>query len=191
MCVDGRAVHRDANASVSSTATGKLCLRASEGHRDAFLADEEWLIRQFLYDPLKVFRLAHRPPLNLKRFSHVDQSRVRPQCHRRSRIADRLHRSAPSEKLSESSQLLAFWQEVCLPRAGKCRRQCAPILAASFRDRKGASQSNPGGVISEAGSTLIDVNRCRRAAAQSIRADWPSGSFPLFAKIGQFGAVAE
>ncbi|MFZ0494113.1 MAG: hypothetical protein WBD78_12440 [Methylocella sp.] len=59
-----RAIHRDANAACVVDGDGQLCLRAGEGHRDAFLADEEWLIRQFLYDPLKVFRLAHWPPVN-------------------------------------------------------------------------------------------------------------------------------
>ena len=126
-----RAVHRDADAAGIVDGDGKLGLRAGQRHRDPLLADEERLVRQFLYDPLKVFRLAHRPPLNGGGSPGLaDRERARGVAADRGEQSDHIAARHP-EKLSERSQLLVLRQQVCGPGQENVGRRCAPVSTAS------------------------------------------------------------
>src|SRR5207245_6342357 len=59
-----RTVHRNAGATFVVDGYGELRLHAGKGHGDSLFAHKEWLAWQLLYDPLKVFRLVDRTPLN-------------------------------------------------------------------------------------------------------------------------------
>ena len=60
----GRAVYRDTNSARVVEGNRKLRLNTGKGHRHAVVANKEGFIWQFLYNSLKILRLAYWPPLN-------------------------------------------------------------------------------------------------------------------------------
>src|SRR3954468_5656436 len=62
------------------------------------------------------------------------------------------------EKLSERSQLLALWQQICCPGQKNLGSNAPRSQRHRYRDRKSASQSDPLGIIREARATFIDID---------------------------------
>src|SRR6266540_4739798 len=59
-----RAFERDANASCVINGNRELRLEPGERHRNPFVADEEWLVRQVLNNSFEILGPFNRPPIH-------------------------------------------------------------------------------------------------------------------------------